>query len=312
MGTKRWMTSLFGAAMLVVALGGVQSAQAKGKIDQQLTPVSDADAGGRVRLAVRKASDGRFEIKVDHLDANTSYDLLVNGVKVATLTTNDKGKAKARFRSRPRGNDQLLGFDPRGALVVVRNAAGQDALIASFPTTPPSNSGPSDDGKVVCCVPDDDGTECEDRTPTECSDRGGVVSAATSCLPNPCEGSTPPIETDVVCCIPDDSGPECEDRTTAECSAQGGIAIAASSCIDNPCAGTASAEPGIMCCVPHHSGSELECEDRTEAECAAEGGTSKGAGVCAVDTCTAPAGAFSGESESGHGRHGGGNDSTYY
>lgn len=297
------MQSLLASVALIAGLGIALPVHAKGKIDQQLTPVSDADASGRIRLAMRKASDGRFEIQAVKLDPNASYDLLLNGVKVASLTTNGNGKAKARFRSRPRGRDQLLGFDPRGALVVVRNAAGQDALIGTLPTTSPSSSGP-DDGDIICCVPDDGGTECEDRTPTECTDRGGVVSTATSCLPNPCEGSTPPTQTDIVCCIPDDSGPECEDRTAAECSAQGGIAVAASSCTDNPCAGTAAADPDIMCCLPHHNG-ELECEDRTEAQCTALGGASKGAGVCAVDTCAAPGASSTADDHGGGAAHGG-------
>ena len=129
----------------------------------------------------------------------------------------------------------------------------------------------------------DAGTEGEVRRPEGGVARGGSVSTATSCLPNPCEGSTPPPTGDVVCCIPDDSGPECEDRTSSECAAQGGIVVTATSCVDNPCAGTPSGDPDIRCCLPDDSGTE--CEDRTPAECAAQGGVDIGAGACTVDAC---------------------------
>ena len=139
---------------------------------------------------------------------------------------------------------------------------------------------------MICCVPDDSGPECEDRTSEECAAEGGTVSTATSCLPDPCAGVTPPAGSDVICCIPDDSGPECEDRTPAECAAEGGLVVEAGSCDPNPCGSVAPpADADIQCCLPDDSGPE--CEDRTPAECAVDGGVNLGAGMCTPDSCAA-------------------------
>ena len=89
---------------------------------------------------------------------------------------------------------------------------------------------------VICCLPDDSGPECEDRTPDDCALQGGVVVAATSCAPNPC-APVPPVDGDVQCCLADDSGAECEDRTPETCSAQGGVNLGAGVCAPDSCAG---------------------------------------------------------------------------
>jgi hypothetical protein len=39
---------------------------------------------------------------------------------------------------------------------------------------------------VRCCLPDDSGAECEDRTATECASLGGINLGPGSCTPNPC------------------------------------------------------------------------------------------------------------------------------
>lgn len=271
----------FAALVFAGALfaGGASEAKSVSAQKVQLQPTSaDPDAAGRATVRVRGAADGRFELQVRRLERQATYEVLVDGVKVGEITTSNGGSGRIRFRSRPRGHrDEFLGFDPRGALVAVRDAAGEDVLAGTLAL----QSGRED--KVICCVPDDDGPECEDRRPDDCVARGGTVSSATSCLPNPCEGSTPPGDPDVVCCIPDDSGPECEDRTSAECASQGGIVVEATSCTDNPCAGTPSSDPDIQCCVPRYY--VTECEDRTPAECAAEGGVDVGPGACVPDAC---------------------------
>lgn len=241
----------------------------------------DPDARGKVKLAVKNLSDGKLEIKGLKLDPNATFDVLVDGVLVGQFTTTGGGTGRIRFRSRPRSpSDQLLGFDPRGALVVVRNAAGQDVLAVQL-----ADSGSVDVGEVICCIPDaDEGAECEDRTPEECAMQGGSVSGAFTCLPNPCAGVPPPVEGDVACCIPDDNGPECEDRTADDCAAQGGIVVEATSCDPNPCQPvTPPANEDIQCCLPDNGGAE--CEDRTPAECAVEGGANAGAGTCTPDPC---------------------------
>ena len=226
----------------------------------------DDDASGGVKLVVKNRSDGKFEIKGKKLDADATYDVLVDGVLVGQFTTTGGGSGRLRFRSRPHSNDALLGFDPRGALVVVRNAAGQDVLAVQL-----ADSGSASGEDIICCIPDDSGPDCEDRTPAECAAQGGTATTATSCLPNPCAGTPPPVEGgEIVCCIPDDLGPECEDRTADDCALQGGVAVAATSCTPNPCASTTPpANDDVQCCLADNSGPS--CEDRTPAQCADRG-----------------------------------------
>jgi hypothetical protein len=291
--SKSWRT--LGALAVGVLVVSARPAMAGERLKQALTPVADASARGLTRLVLKASDNGRFEVQVRKLDPNTTYEILVGGVKVGTLSTRGGGSGRVRFRSRPRGHDLLLGFDPRGQVLTVRSSTGADALVGTVPGG--STGNPS--GNVVCCIPDDRGSECEDRTADECTAQGGTVSTATSCLPNPC-ADAPPVDADVVCCLPDDSGPECEDRTAAECAAQGGMAVQATSCQPNPCAATPPADGDTRCCLPDDSGAE--CEDRTPAQCIARGGTDMGPGSCTPNPC---AGASNDPGESGddHGGH---------
>jgi hypothetical protein len=284
-----------GALALGLLLIGGRPAIGGDRIKQPLTPVADADARGSARLILKTSDNGRFELQVRNLDANTTYEILVGGVKVGTLSTTGGGSGSLRFRSQPHGHDVLLGFDPRGQIVTVRSAAGADVLVG----TVPAGSTGSAPGQVVCCVPDDRGSECEDRTADECAAQGGTVSTATSCLPNPC-ADAPPVSADVVCCLPDDSGAECEDRTAAECAAQGGLAVEATSCNPNPCAATPPTDANTRCCLPDDGGTQ--CEDRTPAQCIARGGIDMGPGSCAPNPCAL---APNGPGDSGGGDHGG-------
>lgn len=275
-------------AVAVVAMlspiGGPPEAGARnrGSIVRQsqvLQPTGlDDDARGRARLQVRGGSDGRFELRVSRLDGDSTYEVLVDEVRVGAIRTHTDGSGRLRLRSRPRSDREgFLGFDPRGMMLLVRGGAG-DVLAASIASGTAASSGAG----VICCVPDDSGPECEDRTTDECVAAGGTVSAAASCLPNPCAG-TPPPAAEVVCCIPDDSGPECEDRTPGECAIQGGVVVAASSCAPNPCGATVPADLDIRCCLSDDSGAQ--CEDRTPAECEAQGGVNLGAGSCTPNPC---------------------------
>jgi hypothetical protein len=280
--TTNATTVTLAAVLGVLALVGSPAA-ARGRTQVEkgslVSTGSDDDARGRAKLKVRDGSDGRFEVQVQRLDRGAPYEILVDGVHVAQLTTNSGGSGKVRFRSRPRNSrDELLGFDPRGALLAVRDGTGDDVLAVRL------GDSSSVGGAVICCVPDDSGPECEDRTPAECAAEGGTVSTATSCLPDPCAGVSPPAGSDVICCIPDDSGPECEDRTPAECAAQGGVVVEATSCEPNPCGAVVPPTGGdVQCCLPDDSGPE--CEDRTPAECAVEGGVNLGTGMCTLDSC---------------------------
>jgi hypothetical protein len=241
----------------------------------------DDDARGKVKLKVRNSSDGRLDLQVQKLASSATYDVLVDGVLVGQFTTSAKGSGHVRFRSHPRSSkDVLLGFDPRGALLVVRDDSGHDVLAVAL-----ADTGSVSGGDVICCIPDDRGPECEDRTPAECTAQGGTASPATSCLPNPCAGGPPPAGGDVICCIPDDSGPECEDRTADDCAVQGGIVVQATSCVPNPCGSSVPpANDDIQCCLADDTGPS--CEDRTPAACATSGGVNAGAGTCTPNPCT--------------------------
>jgi len=277
------------AGVAILALGLVAvPARASHRVKQTLAATdTDQDARGRAQLVLQTDEDGKFDVVAKKLDPDHTFDVIVNGVKVGTLTTTGGGSGRARFRTRPRGDDdQLLGFDPRGATVVVRNAAGEDVLTGAVPDD-------TDPDEVACCLTEDHGgeteVECEDRTAAECTAEGGTVAASASCIPNPCPGAPPPAE-EAICCIPDngadDTGVECEDRTADECAAEGGMVVTATSCDPNPCAPTAPA-PEIVCCVPeHHDGMEgLECEVITAERCADRGGTPSTASSCEPDPC---------------------------
>lgn len=295
---------------LLIALGAVLHtggvAAARDSLDQQLTSPNGA-ASGRARVSMRDDSDGRLVVSVRGLAPNQSFDVLVGTVKVGTLRSSGGGQGSLRFRTRPRGRDLLLGFDPRGAVITVRDTAGVDVLVGGIPAGSSRGRG----NRIICCDPDDRGAECEDRTAETCLARGGTIASATSCMPNPCASSTPPAGEDIICCIPDDNRTECEDRTPAECAAQGGIAVSATSCTPNPCAAIPPVDPDIQCCLPDDSGTE--CEDRTPAQCAAQGGVNMGPGNCSTNPCgvvsPTPRGDDHGGGDHGGGGHGGGGNS---
>ena len=264
----RFLIVVVPTTLWLVASVGV-SAKSKTNVTIKQTLVStggDPDATGKATTSVRKISkkygglEVRLRVEVRKLDQGT-YDVSLDGVRIGQLVTGKRGTGKAEFRTPRLGNassnsngnsnsnsnanantnsnsdsnsgskKQILGIDPRG-LVVVVSRPGEPALLQLAIDT--ANLDPS---KVRCCVPDDSGPECEDRTPAECVAEGGVDMGAGSCAPNPCavvSGS----ET-VRCCVPDDSGPSCEDRTAVECAAAQGINIGGGSCLPNPCAGTA-------------------------------------------------------------------------
>src|SRR6185503_19704498 len=98
---SRSMMTWMAAATLVVALaGGAEARGPRAKIDLAAAAVG---ARGKASVSLKKADDGKFEVKVQKLAGNADYDLLVGGIKVATLHTSKGGSATAKFASRPRG-----------------------------------------------------------------------------------------------------------------------------------------------------------------------------------------------------------------
>lgn len=266
------------AALLVLAMLVPGAAQAgKTKSSDGLKSTGEVEgARGHASVIQRSASKGAFVVHAQ-LEAEGEYEVLVGGIRVAELETDAEGHGKVRFSTKRKGGNRVLGFDPRGESVEVRNQAGADVLVGTV------SAPPAAEADLACCVPDDDRTRCEDRTPAECIERGGTPSAAGSCFPDPC-GSAPAPAVDVVCCVPDDSGPSCEDRTQPECLAAGGTIVQASSCAADPCnAAPASPDEHVQCCVAAYY--VWACEDRTVAECQTLGGFNKGPGQCSPNPC---------------------------
>jgi hypothetical protein len=86
----------------------------------------------------------RLQISVKGLNPNTDYDLAVGGNVIGTFTTDGSGNANITLDSRPQTDDDgsgqlddLLTFDPRGALIEIRSAGTTDVfLTGTFPTAP--------------------------------------------------------------------------------------------------------------------------------------------------------------------------------
>ena len=277
---------------LLAGLGTIYAAGGHtARVKLGLTATSAApDARGKSRLTLKGSKHGKFKVLASHLAPNKTYDLIVGGVKVGEIPTGSSGRGKASFKTTPGANDALLGFDPRGDQVVVRDEdSGDDVLAGDMPD--------GDATETACCITengDDNETECEDMTPDECMAEGGTPigvpggTAAVSCLPNPC-GTTPPEGEDIICCTnathDDESEAECEDVSTeAECSTLGGSVVAATSCDPNPCHATPPSN-AAACCVTDSEDGETECEVLSSQTCEALGGSAPGAATCDPDPC---------------------------
>src|SRR5262245_29877736 len=161
-------TNIAFAVLTVVGLSmlaGNAGARTEKEVGSLASTGVDPDARGKGKLAVRNLSDGKLDIKGQTLDPDSTFDGPGARVLGGQVMTTGGGSGRIRFRSWPRSShDELLGFDPRGALVVIRNAAGQAVLAVQL-----ADSGAVGGGDVICCIPDDTGPECEDRTLDECA-----------------------------------------------------------------------------------------------------------------------------------------------
>jgi hypothetical protein len=285
-------------ALLTAATAGASS---DANVQTPLTPTaSAASARGKVKLKLKTGKPGRFVLSAGRLTPGHTFDVVVGGVKVGSFSTNGGGGGHMRFSTKPHGAESVLGFDPRGMSVSVRDAQdGDDDLVTDVPDDTP--------GDGACCLTNGDGeTECEDIAADACVTAGGTVAASASCLPDPCAATPPSGST--VCCTnqthDDESESECEDEISdADCAAAGGLVVQATSCDANPCQATPPAN--VFACCSAHSGGDgggdesshgggLECEVRSADACAAEGGTTTAATSCTPDPCNAgsPSGAF--------------------
>lgn len=278
------------AAAIIAAAGSLYAVGGRGaKVAQRLAATSAAPtAHGKAKLVVHSSKHGKFAIVASRLAPSKTYDVIVGGVKVGAINTTAGGSGRALFKTQPRSKDALLGFDPRGAQVLVRDAEdGEDVLAGDLPS--------DDAGNVACCLTDNEGeTECEDLSAADCTAAGGMPigepggTAAASCLPDPCNGAPPP-EHQIVCCTnathDDESEAECEEVSTeAACAAAGGMVVQAASCDAHPCQVTPPANV-VACCVAEDGGSDSECKAISSEACTAIGGTVSTAASCHPDPC---------------------------
>ncbi|HZE88260.1 MAG TPA: hypothetical protein VE404_01865 [Verrucomicrobiae bacterium] len=76
-----------------------------------------------------------FQIKVRNLTPGTSYDVMVDGTVMDTITTDASGEGRVIHRARAHGAATALPYDPRGASVDVA-LLGTIILSDDFPSTP--------------------------------------------------------------------------------------------------------------------------------------------------------------------------------
>jgi len=290
------------AVAALVVFGATSMVGAKATKLTMAPTLKAPTAKGRATLAVKHRGRGAFAIVAGKLAPGKSFDVIVGGVKAGSFTTNPGGSGKLKFSTNPRGTQALLGFDPRGQEVVVREDDGDDDLVGDMPEEEDSATG-------ACCIPgrhEDDEAECEDMAADACTAHGGTPANTSSCLPNPC--ATTPPGGEIVCCIADsahgafdDEDPEveCESTSEAECAHHGGNVVSATSCDPDPCAPTPPAAR-VACCVA--DGGKTECELRTPECCTAHGGTASG-DTCDPNPCGGGGGGGGGDDGDGSGHH---------
>lgn len=250
-----------------------------------LVPTAKAPgAHGATKLLLKHGAKGRFVVVAKRLAPNAAFDVVVGGVKVGTFTTDRAGRGALKLSTSPHGHEALLGVDPRGSQIAVRDEAGDDDLVGDEPA--------GDSASGACCLPDHDGeSECEDLPPAACARAGGAPGNAASCLPDPCATNPPPGEA-IVCCVAssaddgvadEDPEVECEHvGSPADCASRGGAVVQGTSCDGNPCAPTPPATR-VTCCLADDG--EPECAMLTAESCTARHGTAAAATSCAVHPC---------------------------
>ncbi|MEO8601060.1 MAG: hypothetical protein ABI629_00645 [bacterium] len=288
-----------------VALAGAGTLYAAGHhhpalVREPLTATSAApEARGKVQLLVKSSRQAKLKIATSKLAGGKTYDLLVGGVKVGVIATSNGGSGRASFSAVPRSRAALLGFDPRGDQMTVRDQEdGEDVLVGDIPSDDPT--------AVACCLTekgDDNEVECEDLTADECAAAGGTTQAVDSCLPNPC-ATNPLAGGELVCCTnathDDESESECEDIASKdECAGLGGTLVQATSCDDDPCNGAAPVDR-TACCVPDDDGGgEIDGAVLSSAACEAHGGIAVGTGTAAASCSADPCGGGGGDDGDG-------------
>src|SRR6266550_1679405 len=289
---KRRRAMAAGVVIAGIGLLGIE-AQAGILIKRPLQPTGvDADARGHTIVVINhNGGRGRLMVRGANLAPASTFSIVLGGIRIGGLVTGVRGNGHARFSTRPGRREQTLGTDPRGKHLEIADDQGEDVLDDDIP-----DDSVQPDEKA-CCLPDDGGEECEDRTADDCQAEGGKVADVSSCMPNPC-ATAPGGDEEVGCCIVRNDEVECEQTTIGECAAESGTKV--DSCNPNPCAPSSTGV--VRCCLPDASGggsgsgsrsgeteteNEMECEQLTAEHCMALHGTSMDAGSCDPNPCPA-------------------------
>src|SRR5262245_963028 len=167
--TMKTRSSIWALLAMAVTIGFAVDAMATVAVTQALHGTVHApSARGKARLVLRTGSTGSFTVKARRLAPGKTFDVVVDNIKIGKLTTNAGGNGIAKFGTSPRGRTSLLGVDPRGGAVAVRDDQGNDDLDGDMP-------GDNPDSASACCLGNqaDGEPECEDLTPAECTSKGG-------------------------------------------------------------------------------------------------------------------------------------------
>jgi hypothetical protein len=131
-------TVAVGAAVIGVL---AVNATATVSINQTLTGTAHAPRGrGQARLLLKTGASGTFSVKGKHLAAGKTFDVLVNKIKIGTLTTSAGGSGTAKFSTSPKGRVTMLGVDPQAVRSRCGTTRGTTSLMARCPTTTPARS----------------------------------------------------------------------------------------------------------------------------------------------------------------------------
>jgi hypothetical protein len=100
----------------------------------------DTNASGEAEIEVEKENgtidEQKLKVKVENLDAATTFRIFVDNVEIATFTTSNDGKAEVVFSSKPKGSERTLpsAINPLTNVKVVdiRTMSGQILLTGTF------------------------------------------------------------------------------------------------------------------------------------------------------------------------------------
>src|SRR5262249_50952564 len=115
---RRLVTAVAFSAVVVV-IGAMAVAKTGGvNVTRKLTATGHAPrARGLAKLRLKSGSSGTFSVRAKHLPGGQTFDVVVNKVKVGTLTTSPRGSGTAKVSTAPHGRAAMLGVAAQRATV---------------------------------------------------------------------------------------------------------------------------------------------------------------------------------------------------